>query len=372
MLPLVAALLLLWLIVAVGAYLFFLLVRQNGRLLIRLDLLEASVQRLGQTQLGAPRPSGLPIGSLAPAFALPDLNGVQHSLEEFAGQRLLLTFFSPTCGFCRQIAPALAAIPTDGKDGTPSLLVITSGDPVANRAIVEETNLRCPVLVDTNNAVTSRYQVSGTPMGYLIDEQGRIASQLAIGGASLLSLATSTGEPASESPRQSWVPADGHPVPRGNKPLSDSLINRNGLPPGTIAPSFELSRVKGGNLALSRYRGRRVLLVFSDPACGPCMELAPRLEMLHRQHSDFEVIMVSRGDLQENVKKVNELGLTFPVVLQRHWEISFQYAMFSTPIAYLIDEQGRIAAPAAAGVDAILSLAASEIRTGEEVVPVQH
>jgi len=43
-------------------------------------------------------------------------------------------------------------------------------------------------------------------------------------------------------------------------------------------------------------------------------------------------------------------------VLQRQWEVSREYAMFATPVGYLIDEQGSIAADVATGVDAILAL----------------
>jgi anaerobic magnesium-protoporphyrin IX monomethyl ester cyclase len=49
--------------------------------------------------------------------------------------------------------------------------------------------------------------------------------------------------------------------------------------------------------------------------------------------------MISRGDPETNRVKAAEHGLTFPIVLQQHWEISLDYAMFATPIAYLVDEQ---------------------------------
>ena len=63
--------------------------------------------------------------------------------------------------------------------------------------------------------------------------------------------------------------------------------------------------------------------------------------------------MVSRGDPRDNRAKVKEHGLTFPVVLQQHWEISRRYAMFATPIAYLIDEAGVITHDVAVGADVI-------------------
>ncbi len=144
--------------------------------------------------------------------------------------------------------------------------------------------------------------------------------------------------------------------------LVASRIKRDGLSAGTPAPTFRLPRVGGGELALQDYGGRRVLLAFSDPHCGPCMELAPRLEALHRdllrRESDIALVMVSRGDAEENRQKVADLTLTFPVVLQKQWEISRDYGIFATPVAYLIDATGTIAADVAVGADAILALIA--------------
>jgi hypothetical protein len=53
---------------------------------------------------------------------------------------------------------------------------------------------------------------------------------------------------------------------------------------------------------------------------------------------------------------VAKLGLTFPVVLQKEWEISLRYGMFATPIGYVIDEQGVIVTDVAVGVEPILNL----------------
>jgi peroxiredoxin len=145
-----------------------------------------------------------------------------------------------------------------------------------------------------------------------------------------------------------------------DRSLEGSRIKRDGLAAETPAPLFRLPRVDGGELCLDEYRGRWVLLVFSDPDCGPCNELAPELERLHRGSPDLQVVMVSRGDYQTNQRKVEQHALTFPVVLQRRWEISREYAMFATPIAYLIDEQGVIAADVAMGGGAILALAGVE------------
>ena len=47
------------------------------------------------------------------------------------------------------------------------------------------------------------------------------------------------------------------------------------------------------------------------------------------------------------------------------------YGIFATPVAYLIDEQGIIAADVASGADAIQALMAVA-SAGKEAVPIEH
>jgi peroxiredoxin len=246
------------------------------------------------------------------------------------------------------MAPDLAALAVDVAS-QPLPLVVTTGDADENRKLVEEHGIRCPVLLQEGMEVASLYQCHGTPMGYLIDEQGRIASEQAVGADGLLAL--SDGAPAP-------IPmnGNGHAALGGTRTLAESKIQRNGLAAGTPAPDFTLPRLDGGELSLAEYQGQKVLLVFSDPKCGPCMALAPQLEQAHRRSGNVQVLMVSRSDVEANREKVEEHGLTFPVVLQQQWEVSRNYGMFATPVGYLIDETGVIAADVATGSVAILAL----------------
>jgi peroxiredoxin len=144
-----------------------------------------------------------------------------------------------------------------------------------------------------------------------------------------------------------------------NRSLTRSKIKRDGLKAGTSAPSFRLPRLDGGELSLGELRGKRVLLVFSDPNCGPCQMVAPKLEEFHREHAEISIVMISRGEPKENRAKVKEHGLTFPVVLQQQWEISRRYAIFATPVGYALNEEGVIAHDVAVGVNSILALLVS-------------
>ena len=369
----VIALVLIAVMVALACYMGYQLLLQHGRLLLRLEALEHRLEASGIAPAPG-EPQGLPVGSMPLDFELPDLLDGRITLSQWRGQHVLLIFFDPRCGFCRQMLPDLAALPANPTDGAPVPLVLTTGDAEENRTLMAEYNVRCRVLLQESREVASVYQVSGTPMGYLVDEEGRTASRLVMGAQALLHLASATSS-ATPGQEEAAPTTSGrrYTVHSGTRSLVGSHINRDGLPVGTPAPAFRLPRVNGGELSLQDYRGCRVLLVFSDPACGPCMELAPALERLHRRTQSLQVLMISRGDLAANQAKVFQYGLTFPVVLQPHWEISREYGMFATPIGYLVDERSIIAADVAVGTEAILTLAsAAQTRAGErEGTPTQ-
>jgi peroxiredoxin len=279
------------------------------------------------------------------------LSGERRSLAEFRGKKLLLIFFNPRCGFCTRMGADLAALAVDGADGRPIPLVVTTGEVEENRRFVAEYGLRGPMLLQQGMEVASQYQCNGTPMGYLIDEQGQIASEMAIGAPALMVLVDAPAAPVA-------IPGSGQAPGAlgGKRGVEESKIERNGLPAGTPAPNFRLPLLHGGELSLAEYQGRKVLLVFSDPNCGPCDQLAPQLERQSRASGDVQVLMLSRGELEANRAKAGQHGLTFPILLQRQWEISRDYGMFATPVAYLIDEEGIIAREAAVGVEPILAL----------------
>jgi peroxiredoxin len=367
MTTLLVAAILPWLLIAVGAWLAYQFVRQNGRILLRLDAIE---KRLTNRPAEDHRKTeGLSIGAPAPDFELPDLAGVRRKLSEFRSQDVLLVFFGPKCGFCTKMAADLAALTPDGSGGRPIPIVVTNGDADENRKLIERFGIRCVVLLQDEMEVAALFRAHGTPMGYRIDAQGRIASELAVGAEPLLKLAELPAPPRPAPSANGIGPVHkGKPHPS----LTRSRLNRSGLKAGAVAPEFRLPLVGRGELALADLRGRRVLLVFSDPKCGPCDALAPRLQELHQERPDLRVIVISRRDAQATRAKAEELGLTFPIAMQRQWEVSLKYGMFATPIGYLIDEKGIIVKDVAVGVEPILALADEPATAVAKIDPLFH
>ena len=73
-------------------------------------------------------------------------------------------------------------------------------------------------------------------------------------------------------------------------------------------------------------------------------------EKIYREKHDFQILMISRGSRDANRAKAAEHRLTFPIVLQQHWQASRMYGIFGTPVGYWVDEEGKIAAEVAVGI----------------------
>ena len=131
-----------------------------------------------------------------------------------------------------------------------------------------------------------------------------------------------------------------------------------GLPLGSAAPPFELAAYEGGKTSLTNLLsyGKPLLLIFTNPTCGPCVVLFAEVKEWQHSHSEqLTIALVSFGTIKENFVNVarNRLG---QVLLQQKREVAEKYGAKLTPTAVLVNTSGRIASPLAAGADEIRAL----------------
>lgn len=342
-------------VLALGWF-FLQVLRQQGRLLLRIEALEGRGGAVDMPGAGDIR-GGLPLATPFPPFRLASVEGAEVGLEDFQGKRVLLVHWSPECGFCRQIAADLARLSADLSRRKTELVFVSYGSPEANRALMEQHGLRSPVLLQPEGRTVAGFAHMGTPVAYLLDEKGRVAKPVAVGAHEVPGLV----EEAAGLRRRLT----------SERPLSESRIEREGLRAGAQAPAFELPDLVGRTVSLGEHRGRRVLLVFSDPECGPCDALLPDLARLDREHGKerLALMLVSRGGVAENRRKAKAAGVEFPVALQSGWKLSKEYGIFATPVAFLVDEEGVIERDVARGPAEILALADAALRA-ERRVPI--
>jgi peroxiredoxin/uncharacterized membrane protein YphA (DoxX/SURF4 family) len=144
-----------------------------------------------------------------------------------------------------------------------------------------------------------------------------------------------------------------------------------GLAVGSPAPAFSLPGLDDEPISLEALRaeGKPVLLLFSDPNCGPCNALMLTAALWQRQHaSALRTIVISYGSLEINRTKQQEYGLT-EVLLQKDREVATMYQAYGTPSAVLVLPDGRIGSALAPGAEAISALVSSVVAGMMEQVP---
>jgi peroxiredoxin len=131
-----------------------------------------------------------------------------------------------------------------------------------------------------------------------------------------------------------------------------------GLPVGAPAPSFRLTGLYGETMTLDAFRaaGKPIMLLFSDPSCGPCDDLLPDVARWQREHgATLTIPIVSSGTPDENRPKVSQHGLA-TLLLQEDQEVLDAYQAPGTPSAVLVRADGTIGSPVAVGASAIRAL----------------
>jgi len=115
--------------------------------------------------------------------------------------------------------------------------------------------------------------------------------------------------------------------------------------PGNPAPEFSFKNLEGQVVDLKDFRGKVVLLNIWATWCKPCRDELPSMELLYRKLKDrgFEILAVSIDKDSSIVKPfVEELGLTFPVLLDPKGKITRLYRTIGIPENYIIDKRGII------------------------------
>jgi uncharacterized membrane protein YphA (DoxX/SURF4 family)/thiol-disulfide isomerase/thioredoxin len=139
---------------------------------------------------------------------------------------------------------------------------------------------------------------------------------------------------------------------------AETSATSQGLPLDSFAPPFELTAYAGGKSSLAQLLayGKPLLLIFTNPTCGPCVLLFKEIKAWQESHSEqLTIALISFGTIKENFVNVarNRLG---QVLLQQKREVAEKYGANVTPTAVVVNTNGRIASPLAAGADEIRKL----------------
>jgi peroxiredoxin/uncharacterized membrane protein YphA (DoxX/SURF4 family) len=295
------------------AWSLFHLLRQNGRLLLRLEAVEA---KLG---LDVPAPPGLPLDSPAPFFRLNTIDEGVVSLDSLRASHdnLLLIFTEPQCEPCEALLPDVAQWQREFA-GRLSVVLISRGSEEDNRAKALRHNLR-NILLQPARETAEAYRAEATPSAVFV-KAGKIASPVSVGADSIRELVAAAAA----------------------------------LTPGETVPELAFPDLNGQRVNFQDLRDRHTLIMFWNPSCGFCQEMLEDVKTWERNAAPDapRLLVISTGDVETNRAQ----GFRAPVLLDQKFEAGRLFGADGTPAAVMLDPQGRVASKVGVGAADVLSL----------------
>jgi peroxiredoxin len=307
----------------------------------RMEILELTALEGGRevTREDAAHPTGgLPIGSPAPEFSLPDVNGKDVSLKNLTAQAkpILLFFVSPTCNPCAGMLPEIEAWQNELK-GKLSFVFISSGNAKENLDKLAGETLK-QILLQKDREVALAFGAQWTPTAVLVNANGNVASRAAVGDKAIRELV--------EMIKARIDDAEILLIANGDRRLTEKL--------GDDLPEFFETDVFDKIVASQDLRGKKTLVTFWSLTCGYCDQMLDDLRDWDKTKGADEpnLLLISQGETEPH----RQLNLQSPIILDEDRHISKQLGMNGTPSAVLINEDGKIVSETAVGAEGIWTL----------------
>jgi peroxiredoxin len=313
------------------------LYRQNGRLLLRIEALEAKGALAQQPMPVRPTLQGLPIGAKAIPFELPNVQGSRATLDTLLadGKPLLLISTDPNCGPCSALMPEVVAW-QQNLAGEVTVALLSHGRFNDNKKKAAEFGLK-NALVEKKYEIAEKYHAIGTPTGVLIRSDGTIGSP-AVGGADGIRQLVTTKD---------WTDAGLSAFMKTLAQPPQAAPPKLALPVGSPAPVFALPDLDGKTVESANFDGNGTMLVFWNPACGFCQKMLPQLKAWGKAKSEIapQLVLISSGSREAN----RAMGLSSTVLIDDKFAVGQCYGANGTPSGLLINARGRVATGLAVG-----------------------
>jgi cytochrome c biogenesis protein CcmG, thiol:disulfide interchange protein DsbE len=127
----------------------------------------------------ATRPdAGGRVGTIAPDFALVDLEGDPISLADLRGRPVIVNFWASWCAPCVEEFPLLRdAATTHAADGLALVGIVYQDRSEAARDFMARFGAEWPAAMDPGGVVAADYGIYGPPETFFIDRSGVITSR---------------------------------------------------------------------------------------------------------------------------------------------------------------------------------------------------
>lgn len=125
---------------------------------------------------------GLEVGSRAPDFELPSVDGNSMMLSSLKGKKVILNFWASWCPPCRLEMPDMAKFYSDQQNNGIVILAVNLTDTEKSQddvtTFMKNNNITFPVVLDEKGKAAQLYNVASIPASFIIDSQGIIQKKL--------------------------------------------------------------------------------------------------------------------------------------------------------------------------------------------------
>lgn len=108
---------------------------------------------------------------------------------------------------------------------------------------------------------------------------------------------------------------------------------------------FTLPNTNGMAVSTGQFSGQVMIINFWATWCAPCREEMPALQQIYNQHREHGLVLlgVNYGeDRDAVVSYAREIGVSFPLLLDRDMAVGQRYRVQGLPTTIFVDRQGMI------------------------------
>ncbi|MFL0166213.1 TlpA family protein disulfide reductase [Candidatus Clostridium helianthi] len=111
-------------------------------------------------------------------FNLKDLNGNELSLSDLKGKKVFLNFWATWCPPCKAEMPEIEKLYQETKDSDLVIVSVEIGEPLNTvKSFIDSNKYNFKVLIDPDQSVATKYNITSIPTSYFIDKDGNIVSK---------------------------------------------------------------------------------------------------------------------------------------------------------------------------------------------------
>jgi len=118
------------------------------------------------------------IKTKASDFKLKDLDGKELSLSDLKGKKVFLNFWATWCPPCIEEMPEIQKLYEETKDSDLVIVAVEIQEPLNEvKSFIQDNKYSFKVLLDSDQSVVSKYNITSIPTSYFIDIDGNIISK---------------------------------------------------------------------------------------------------------------------------------------------------------------------------------------------------